>query len=147
MARPKFSREFNIDAVRLFTDRGVAVAQAARDLAGGRRAALEGQKAGTKRSMPPARRLLSFSRKPRRLAEVFSLHVKHHGRALVGERVRDHEAYALAPAGRGHNLRIREGLGHKEGALRFRGAELSEGEAATRFGEEIRSTELRGERL
>ena len=32
MARRKFSREFKIEAVRLVTDRGVAVAQAARDL-------------------------------------------------------------------------------------------------------------------
>ncbi|SDJ39402.1 Transposase and inactivated derivatives [Salipiger marinus] len=32
MTRRKFSREFNVEAVRLVTDRGVAVAQAARDL-------------------------------------------------------------------------------------------------------------------
>jgi transposase len=32
MARRKFSREFKIEAVRLVTERGVAVAQAARDL-------------------------------------------------------------------------------------------------------------------
>lgn len=32
MTRRKFSREFRIEAVRLVTDRGVAVAQAARDL-------------------------------------------------------------------------------------------------------------------
>ena len=32
MTRRKFSREFKIEAVRLVTDRGVAVAQAARDL-------------------------------------------------------------------------------------------------------------------
>ena len=32
MARRKFSREFKIEAIRLVTDRGVAVAQAARDL-------------------------------------------------------------------------------------------------------------------
>lgn len=32
MTRRKFSREFMIEAVRLVTDRGVAVAQAARDL-------------------------------------------------------------------------------------------------------------------
>ena len=32
MTRRKFSREFKIEAVRLLTDRGVAVAQAARDL-------------------------------------------------------------------------------------------------------------------
>ena len=32
MSRRKFSREFKIEAVRLVTDRGVAVAQAARDL-------------------------------------------------------------------------------------------------------------------
>ena len=32
MTRWKFSREFKIEAVRLVTDRGVAVAQAARDL-------------------------------------------------------------------------------------------------------------------
>lgn len=32
MTRRKFNREFQIDAVRLVTDRGVAVAQAARDL-------------------------------------------------------------------------------------------------------------------
>ncbi len=32
MARRKFSREFTTEAVRLVTDRGVAVAQAARDL-------------------------------------------------------------------------------------------------------------------
>ncbi len=31
-ARRKFTREFKIEAVRLVTDRGVAVAQAARDL-------------------------------------------------------------------------------------------------------------------
>ena len=31
MTRRKFSREFKIEAVRLVTDRGVAVAQAARD--------------------------------------------------------------------------------------------------------------------
>ncbi len=34
MTRRKFSREFKIEAVRLVTDRGVAVAQAARDLDG-----------------------------------------------------------------------------------------------------------------
>lgn len=33
MTRRKFSREFKIEAVRLVTDRGVAVAQAARDTA------------------------------------------------------------------------------------------------------------------
>lgn len=32
MTRRKFSREFKVEAVRLVTDRGVAVAQAARDL-------------------------------------------------------------------------------------------------------------------
>ena len=32
MTRRKFSREFKIEAERLLTDRGVAVAQAARDL-------------------------------------------------------------------------------------------------------------------
>ena len=32
MTRRKFGREFKIEAVRLVTDRGVAVAQAARDL-------------------------------------------------------------------------------------------------------------------
>ena len=32
ITRRKFSREFKIEAVRLVTDRGVAVAQAARDL-------------------------------------------------------------------------------------------------------------------
>lgn len=32
MTRRKFSREFRIEAVRLVTDRGVAVAQAPRDL-------------------------------------------------------------------------------------------------------------------
>lgn len=32
VTRRKFSREFEIEAVRLVTDRGVAVAQAARDL-------------------------------------------------------------------------------------------------------------------
>ena len=32
MTRRKFSREFKIEAVRLVTDRGVAVARAARDL-------------------------------------------------------------------------------------------------------------------
>ena len=32
ITRWKFSREFKIEAVRLVTDRGVAVAQAARDL-------------------------------------------------------------------------------------------------------------------
>ena len=32
MARRKFSREFRMEAVRLVTKRGVAVAQAARDL-------------------------------------------------------------------------------------------------------------------
>ena len=32
MTRRKFSREFKIEAVRLVTDHGVAVAQAARDL-------------------------------------------------------------------------------------------------------------------
>jgi transposase len=32
MTRRKFSREFKIEAVRLVTDRGVPVAQAARDL-------------------------------------------------------------------------------------------------------------------
>lgn len=32
MTRRKFSREFKIEVVRLVTDRGVAVAQAARDL-------------------------------------------------------------------------------------------------------------------
>ncbi len=32
MTRRRFSREFKIKAVRLLTDRGVAVAQAARDL-------------------------------------------------------------------------------------------------------------------
>ena len=32
MKRRKFSREFKVEAVRLVTDRGVAVAQAARDL-------------------------------------------------------------------------------------------------------------------
>ncbi len=32
MVRRKFSREFKIEAVKLVTDRGVAVAQAARDL-------------------------------------------------------------------------------------------------------------------
>ena len=32
MTRRKFSRDFKIEAVRLVTDRGVAVAQAARDL-------------------------------------------------------------------------------------------------------------------
>ena len=32
MPRRKFSREFKIEAVRLVTERGVAVAQAARDL-------------------------------------------------------------------------------------------------------------------
>lgn len=32
MTRRKFSREFKIEAVRLVTDRGVVVAQAARDL-------------------------------------------------------------------------------------------------------------------
>ena len=32
MQRRKFSREFKLEAVRLVTDRGVAVAQAARDL-------------------------------------------------------------------------------------------------------------------
>ena len=32
MTSRKFSREFKIEAVRLVTDRGVAVAQAARDL-------------------------------------------------------------------------------------------------------------------
>jgi len=32
MTRRKFSREFKIEAVRLVTDRGVTVAQAARDL-------------------------------------------------------------------------------------------------------------------
>ncbi|PWK54900.1 transposase [Roseicyclus mahoneyensis] len=32
MTRRKFSREFKIEAVRLVTDRGVAVAQSARDL-------------------------------------------------------------------------------------------------------------------
>jgi transposase len=32
MTRRKFTREFKIEAVRLVTDRGVAVAQAARDL-------------------------------------------------------------------------------------------------------------------
>ena len=32
MTRRKFSREFKIESVRLVTDRGVAVAQAARDL-------------------------------------------------------------------------------------------------------------------
>ena len=32
MARRKFSREFKVEAVRLVTDRCVAVAQAARDL-------------------------------------------------------------------------------------------------------------------
>jgi transposase len=32
MTRRKFRREFKIEAVRLVTDRGVAVAQAARDL-------------------------------------------------------------------------------------------------------------------
>ena len=32
MTRRKFSREFKIEAVRLVTDRGVAVAQAGRDL-------------------------------------------------------------------------------------------------------------------
>lgn len=32
MTRRKFSREFKIEAVRLVTDRGVAVAQAAHDL-------------------------------------------------------------------------------------------------------------------
>ncbi len=32
MTRLKFSRAFKIEAVRLVTDRGVAVAQAARDL-------------------------------------------------------------------------------------------------------------------
>ncbi len=32
MTRRKFSREFKIEAVRLVTDRGVAVAQACRDL-------------------------------------------------------------------------------------------------------------------
>ena len=32
MQRRKFSREFKIEAVRLVTERGVAVAQAARDL-------------------------------------------------------------------------------------------------------------------
>ncbi|SMO65776.1 Transposase [Paracoccus laeviglucosivorans] len=31
MTRRKFSREFKVEAVRLVTDRGVAVAQAARD--------------------------------------------------------------------------------------------------------------------
>ena len=32
MTRRKFSREFKIETVRLMSDRGVAVAQAARDL-------------------------------------------------------------------------------------------------------------------
>jgi transposase len=32
ITRRKFAREFKIEAVRLVTDRGVAVAQAARDL-------------------------------------------------------------------------------------------------------------------
>ncbi len=32
MTRRKFSREFKVEAVRLVTDRGVAVAQEARDL-------------------------------------------------------------------------------------------------------------------
>lgn len=32
MTRRKFNREFKIEAVKLVTDRGVAVAQAARDL-------------------------------------------------------------------------------------------------------------------
>lgn len=32
MTRRKFSHEFKVEAVRLVTDRGVAVAQAARDL-------------------------------------------------------------------------------------------------------------------
>lgn len=32
MQRRKFSREFKLEAVRLIKDRGVAVAQAARDL-------------------------------------------------------------------------------------------------------------------
>lgn len=32
MTRRKFSREFKVEAVRLVTERGVAVAQAARDL-------------------------------------------------------------------------------------------------------------------
>lgn len=32
LTRRKFSREFKIEAVRLVADRGVAVAQAARDL-------------------------------------------------------------------------------------------------------------------
>lgn len=32
MTRRKFSREFKTEAVRLVTDRGVAVSQAARDL-------------------------------------------------------------------------------------------------------------------
>lgn len=32
MTRRKFSREFKVEAVKLVTDRGVAVAQAARDL-------------------------------------------------------------------------------------------------------------------
>lgn len=32
MTRRKFSREFKIETVRLVTDQGVAVAQAARDL-------------------------------------------------------------------------------------------------------------------
>ena len=40
MTRRKFSREFKIEAVKLVTERGVAVAQACRDLdAGGERAA------------------------------------------------------------------------------------------------------------
>ncbi|MFN3276720.1 MAG: transposase [Paracoccus sp. (in: a-proteobacteria)] len=33
MTRRNFSREFKTEAVRLFTDRGVAVSHAARDLA------------------------------------------------------------------------------------------------------------------
>lgn len=43
MQRRKFSREFKLEAVKLVRERGVAVAQAARDLAGcGKRASVFG---------------------------------------------------------------------------------------------------------
>ena len=46
----------------------------------------------------------------RGLAEVLAFHVEHHGGALVGQQVRDHEPHALAPACRRHDQRVGEGF-------------------------------------
>ena len=51
MARHKFTREFKVEAVKLIQERGVTVAQAARDLGVQARCCADGS-----RSVPPIRR-------------------------------------------------------------------------------------------